>query len=385
MRYLAHFATFPIAEESNWVIAVIVPFSDFFSAFEKTQLQALFIVLLICFLSSLAIAYFAKKLSNPIKALSNRIDQVRHLNLNVSDSVRSNIKEIAEMDMSVNSMALAFHSFIQYVPKEIVQQLLAQNKELTLGGEKKEVTVLFSDIANFTRIAEEIPTEILMNLLAEYFDGLSKIILRSQGTIDKYIGDSIMAFWNAPLDVPNHPEICAAAVLKCSAFVKTLNARRKQEGKPEFATRFGIHTGSAIVGNIGTPERMNYTLIGDTVNSASRLQGVNKIYGTTLLISEQVQKKLSSAFISRPLDIVEVKGKKQKITIFELMAKQGDDPSIAPTAEDKTLADRFTKAYSAYYGDDRSSAKRLFSEIHKDFPKDIPTEIYLKRLAQESL
>lgn len=381
VRYLAHME--PIQMQTDWLISIIVPFDDFFGELEKNQMEAFLIVLLICLLSSVVIVYFAKRLSAPIVALSKAIDKIQHLDLASEERILSNIKEICLMNSSVYSMRLAFRSFIHYVPKEIVKQLLSQNKEIALGGEKKEVTILFSDIADFTSITEAQPTEILMPLLAEYFDGLSKIILQAQGTIDKYIGDSIMAFWGAPLDMPNHVAACAEAALLCNAFVNDLNQQREKEKKPPFLTRFGINTGTVIVGNIGTRERMNYTLIGDTVNSASRLQQVNKIYHTKILISKQVVQSLGEQFLVRPLDMVEVKGKKQKITIYELIGKKDGPEQIRPASKDIALCGQFEKAYEAFYANDLPLAKKLFEAIHKEFPDDGPTEIYLGRVSDK--
>jgi adenylate cyclase len=378
--YLVNIEPFEVQKNLNWLIMVIVPYNDFLGDLVKTQLQTLLIVVFICFISSLVIAYFAQTLSSPIVALSKEVDRIQRLDLKSDERVPSMIKEIGMMDSSVYAMKLAFRSFIHYVPREIVRQLLAQHKEIALGGEKKEVTILFSDIADFTSISETQPTEALMSLLTEYFDGLSKIILQHQGTIDKYIGDSVMAFWGAPLDVPHHPSVCAEAVLLCAAFVHELNERRKKENKPLFYTRFGIHTGSAIVGNIGTQERMNYTLIGDAVNSTSRLQGINKIYHTHIIISEQVAQQLGDFFLVRPIDIVEVKGKKQKITIYEFVGKKDGPASIRPTEKDLALCASFENAYKSFYANDLQGAKKLFEAIQKEFPDDMPTEIYLKRL-----
>lgn len=378
VRYLTRFSHFPIADE-QWLIAIIVPFQDFFGDLERTQKEVFIILLLICFLSSLAISYFSKKLSHPIVSLAKAVDEIKQLELSSEDRIHSLIKEIDMMESSVYAMRLAFRSFIRYVPKEIVKELLSQNKEILLGGEKKEISVMFSDIADFTSIAEKLPTETLTSLLGEYFDGLSKIILKQKGTIDKYIGDSIMAFWGAPLEISNHTVMCAETALLCHHFSKELAAKWGKEGKPQFFTRFGINTGSVIVGNIGTPERMNYTLIGDTVNAASRLQNVNKTYATHILISDAVRQKLGPEFILRPLDIVEVKGKKEKITIYELIGKEGANPILVPSPQEKALIEKFTKAYQAFYANDRTLAKKLFEELHQEFPQDYPTELYLKR------
>lgn len=322
-RYIAHIEPFPVKLKKDWALVMLVPFDDFFAEFENTQHHAFLIVLLILGLSSIAVFYFARRISKPIVILSREIDKIRQMQLYSDTRVESRIREIHLMDESIASMRSAVRSFARYVPKEIVHRLFSQHKEIELGGEKKEVTVLFTDIADFTTITEEQPTDLLMKLLAEYFDGLSKIILENQGTIDKYIGDSIMAFWNAPAPVEDHTALCAETVLRCVAYVHAFNDERRKKGEPIFHTRFGINTGVAIAGNIGTPERMNYTLMGDIVNTASRLQNKNKDYGTEILISEEVAKRLEGRYTIRLIDHAEVKGKKDKLALYELIGRIG--------------------------------------------------------------
>lgn len=374
IRYLCNLEPFPLKNGEDWLIAIIVPHADFFAELESTQKSAIFIVLVVLGLSSLGVVFLSGRLSRPIVLLAREVDKVRHLDFSAEERVHSRIKEIYLMDQAISLMRSAVQSFIRYVPKEIVQGLFSQNREIKLGGEKKELTVFFSDIEGFTSIMEAQPTDALMALLAEYFDGMSKIILEAGGTIDKYIGDSIMAFWGAPRPLREHSAVCAETALRCHAFVQEFNRRSAEKNLPPFKTRFGINAGIAIVGNIGTPERMNYTLIGDMVNAASRIQNKNKDYGTSILIGESVKKQLDERFLVRPIDLVEVKGKKQKIALFELVAIRGGPPELSD------LCARFTKAYEVLEAGRREEAKQLFEQIYRDFPEDVPTKIYLERL-----
>ncbi len=319
IRYLCNVEPFPLKNGDDWLIAVLVPHSDFFAKLEETQKSAVLIVLLILGLASLGVVLLSSRLSRPIVLLAKEVDKVRHLDFSDEVRVHSRVKEIYLMDLAIAQMRSAVRSFTRYVPKEIVQALFSQNREIQLGGDKKEVTVLFSDIEGFTTITEAQPTEALMALLAEYFDGMSKIILEAGGTIDKYIGDSIMAFWGAPNPCQTQAAACAETALRCHAFVQEFNRRCLEKNLPVFKTRFGINSGVAIVGNIGTPERMNYTLIGDMVNAASRIQVKNKDYGTSILLGEATQKQLGDRFATRLVDCVEVKGKREKISLYELM------------------------------------------------------------------
>jgi adenylate cyclase len=213
-----------------------------------------------------------------------------------------------------------------------------------------------------------------MRFLSDYFDVISKVVLQAGGTIDKYIGDSLMAFWGAPVASLDHAEKACLACLQCLIAID-------QEKK--WYTRFGIHTGDVIVGNIGTSERINYTVIGDAVNVASRLQTINKEYQTTIIISEVVLNKIGNKFVTRPLDYVAVKGKIAKLKIFELMGTV--DGQLAATAEQRQLSERFTQAYKLFEQGDLKEAKRYFLEIEKKFPSDGPTKKYLERLSAVEL
>ena len=279
-------------------------------------------------------------------------------------------------------MRSAIKSFSKYVPKEIVRQLIGKGQEITLTGEKKNITILFCDIVGFTPITEQIPVDLLMPLLAQYFDGMSRIILENEGTIDKYIGDSIMAFWGAPKDLDQPWTHACNAALSCQNFLKPLNAERIAKGDSPFITKFGIDTGMVIVGNIGTSQRMNYTAIGDPVNTAARLQTVNAIYHTTIIISENVYHHIKEDFLTRPLDLVSVKGKLSKVKIYELMAKNISDIDIVPTELQKALSKDFTAAYNEYEKGNMDKALSLFQELLKKFPEDEPTKIHIQKILE---
>jgi adenylate cyclase len=321
VKYLAYITPFPVHIGKEWLVTIIVPLNDFFAELIQTQLKITFISIAILFFGTLIVIYFSSKISKPIVTLAGEVDRLRQLDLSSSLRVSSNIKEIQIMDRSVAAMRGALSSFGRYVPKEIVRQLMVKGQEITLGGEKKEMTVFFSDIAGFTSIAETVPTDLLISLLADYFGPLSEIILSQGGTIDKYIGDSIMAFWNAPSDCPDHVFKACQTALLCQEFLQKLNAKLKSQNRPELPTRMGIHTGKAFVGNIGTAERMNYTAIGDVVNIAERLEQIAKEYHAAIVISEEVYQKVRTHFQCKPLDSVAVKGRKEKINIYELMFK----------------------------------------------------------------
>jgi adenylate cyclase len=215
--------------------------------------------------------------------------------------------------------------------------------------------------------------------LSEYFDEMSKIIIKEHGTIDKYIGDAIMSFWGAPTVDTKHALHTCQAALFCQKKLVDLNRKWVYDKKPAFNTRIGIHTGEVIVGNLGSSERMNYTVIGDAVNLASRLEGVNKNYGTKIIISENVYKEIIEHAVIRPLDIVAVKGKREGIAIYELIALTGTDPYLLPTQEELDLCRMFQKAFKHYFEQRWDDAIEIFEKIIQRFPGDMPTQMYMHR------
>lgn len=372
-KYLAHIGQIPAGFGKDWHLVVLVPFNDFFLGLIHTQILIVAITLVILAIVGLITFVFAQKIANPIVSLVKEIGQLTHLKLKSEKRVSSHIEEINLLDQAIASLRQALLSFMRYVPKDIVRHLLESGKAVALGGEKQEVTIFFSDIQGFTPLVEKNETDFIMPLLAEYFDGLSKTILRERGTIDKYVGDSIMAFWGAPQEMPEHAYHACLAALHGHNFVEQFNQKRRELKQPEFLTRFGIHTGVVVVGNIGTIERMNYTVIGDAVNTTSRLQAAAKNYHVPILISEETYKCIDKDFLTRPLDEIELKGREKKIRIYELMAIKKPGP-LSATEQQIDLANRFTEAYHLLEAGSRSKAQEILSALAAQYPNDYPTK-----------
>ena len=217
-------------------------------------------------------------------------------------------------------------TFSKFVAEDVMDKLLSDPDTLQLGGEEKDVTIFFSDIRGFTSIAESLPPKELVKFLNEYLSKMTEICLAYRGTIDKYMGDAIMAFWGAPLSEKDHAYLaCLASVSQFRAFQK-LQEKWIAEGKPPIGMGIGLNSGRAIVGNIGSSRRMDYTVVGDPVNLSSRLEGTNKIYSTNIIISKNTYEQVKDRVISRELDIIRVKGKSEPICIYELIdIKDGED------------------------------------------------------------
>ena len=378
-KYLIKIVEFPIGYESKWYILIISPLIDFFGPFFKIESEKLRISILLVVIFGLFIYFFSKRIASPIVILAEAVDKIRELNFSEYPKIRSRISEIISLDRSINGMRVALKSFGRYVPKEVVKKFIDQRQTIDTSTERRDLTILFSDIENFTTISETISSETLTQLLSAYFGYFSKIIVENEGTIDKYIGDSMMAFWNAPNYVIDHGQKACYAALK---FMKILKNEDEKNILMKAKTRFGIHSGEVLVGNIGTQERLNYTVIGNAVNTASRLESLNKTYGTTILISESTHEKIGLRFISRPIDFIVVKGRTQGITIFEILGLQEENQELSATPQERELSSLFSKAYAEFQSGHLDMAKKLFYEIIEKFPNDQPTKIYLERLKE---
>lgn len=209
-------------------------------------------------------------------------------------------------------------AFSRYVSRDVLAEILKDPSKIALGGAERNVTVFFSDIRGFTALSERTSPAELVALLNRYFTQMSEEVLRANGVLDKYIGDAIMAFWGAPTSDPDHAEHAVDAARGMIKQLALLNAEFRREGKPEISIGIGIYTGTAIVGNVGSDQRFDYTVIGDTVNAASRLEGLNKQYGTTIIIGESTRRNLKKTYDIRPLGDAEVKGRTEPIHIYEV-------------------------------------------------------------------
>ncbi|MFH1652892.1 MAG: adenylate/guanylate cyclase domain-containing protein [Pseudomonadota bacterium] len=242
-------------------------------------------------------------------------------------------------------------AFGQYLSPHMVQKIAENPDALKLGGETKELSIFFSDIADFTTYSEETPAEKLVGELNRYFSMATNIIRDSGGTLDKYIGDAIMCFWGAPLDMTDH---AARAIATAMEIQKNLT-----KDYP-FITRIGIHTGNAVVGNIGSDVRFNYTIIGDSVNLASRLEGLNKKFGTRIIISEPAFKSASASIEARQIGRVRVKGKKNAVGIYEPLGMKGEFGAIG-----EANLKRFNEAFDHYSNARFKEAHLIFTELNE--------------------
>jgi adenylate cyclase len=264
--------------------------------------------------------------------------------------------------------------FGQYMSETVINHLLEHPEKLQLGGERRRVTLFFSDLAGFTTISERLSPEKVVALLNDYLSRMTEIILNEAGTVDKFEGDAIMAFWGAPLDQPDQAARACRAALRQQAALAELNQQFAGHNLPPLSMRIGLNTGDAIVGNLGSAKRFDYTVIGDTVNLASRLEGVNKFYGSRVMASEATVAACAGAVEFRELDLVAVKGKEQAIRVFEVLGLTGElEPEVVRRRRD------FAQALEHYRHRRFAEAQAGFEAICAAAPEDGPTRTYRDR------
>ena len=258
-------------------------------------------------------------------------------------------------------------AFSSYVSPDLVKQIEKDPDKLVLGGEQREITILFSDIRGFTTISEGLTPQELVRLLNEYLNPMTRIVLEEKGTLDKFIGDAVMAIFNAPLDLENHPEAACRAALRMLASLAELNKGFAARGMNTIDIGVGINTGLAVVGNMGADIRFDYTAIGDSVNLASRLEGLNKYYGSHILVSEDTRNAVKSEqMFFREVDRVRVKGKHLPVVMFELMTGKTE---ILPL---------FDEALSLYRLRKFDEAAAKFKSLHEQY-SDSVSALYVAR------
>jgi adenylate cyclase len=380
--YIAHFTSFPASSGKDWILGMVVPADDFIGPIKQTSREVLMISLIILGIASMMLVIFSHKISYPIERLAGQMLKIRTLEIEEEPAIESSLQELSQMEEALRAMKEGLNSFSKFVPKTLVQRLIQSGQEARLGGERKRLTFLFSDIESFTSISEKLPSDELIKHLSEYLSELSTIILRHHGTIDKYIGDSIMAFWGAPERDEQQVFHACQAVWLCSQRLKEINMEWMKQGKPALVTRFGLHQGEAVVGNVGSADRLNYTVIGDNVNLGSRLEGINKIYDTHILVSETVYEKVKDKFLFRIVDVVAVKGKQKGIHIYQMIGKYHDNVAESVTPQDISVAMKTRVAFEAYLKQKWGDAERFYHELLAENPEDKIAALYLTRIEE---
>jgi class 3 adenylate cyclase len=292
-----------------------VDVEKYISNYKKKFTCAFFTLLIIIFP---IICWITNMIRRPLNKLRDEILKLKDLDVDEHIDFKSSISEVNDMIDATDKVKTGLRSFSKYVPDKVVKQLISQGKDAKIGGEKEHVTILFSDIEGFTSISENNDTQEVVTALNEYFDIYVHCLEENGATVDKFIGDAVMAFWNAPNKVDNHEFVAVKTALEIVKEIDVLNQKWKSEGKKFiFKTRIGINSGEVIVGNIGSTNRINYTVTGDPVNLASRLEMANKQYNTKILVGENVYNKTKESIDYNYIDTVKVKGKEVYVKVYQ--------------------------------------------------------------------
>lgn len=272
-------------------------------------------------------------------------------------------------------------AFGKYLSPDVVAEIADDPASLALGGQTRPLSILFSDLSGFTSLSERLDAEALVALLNEYLDEMTRVVLAERGYLDKYIGDAIMAFWNAPRDVPDHAERALRAAVTMQRGLHELNVRWRanEDGRPRLRARIGVHSGEAVVGNVGGKDRFDYSAIGDAVNLAARLEPANDTYGTAIIASRDALDAAGmERFLVRELDLVRVKGRSRPVAMYEVIELAG---TSLPAGHSAALAS-YGEGLEAYRARDWEKARARFEAALAAWPGDGPSELYLSRCGE---
>ncbi len=368
--YIANFRAIGGNDSADWHIVSIAAVDDFtaklVSGLERSTILAISAMVIAVF----GVTVLAGWIAAPIIRLRDHADRITNMDLTPLAEMATPFQEIQSLQRAVERMRTALDTFLRYVPRDLVYNLVRTGQAARIGGSNREVTLLFTDIEGFTTISESLTPEQILSQTSTYFEQMSFAIQASMGTIDKFIGDAIMAMWNAPTDDEFHVDNACRGTLAALCISRDLDTDLVSKGKPPMRTRFGLHTDVVLVGNMGAPDRMQYTCLGSGVNLAARIEGMNKMFGTQVLASESVRRKASSDFLFRRVDIVEAKGTSIPVTVYELMGERGAASVLQVGNEEINRASRYEQAFDMYLHRDFKYAIQILEDLQDEAPED---------------
>jgi len=301
----------------GYTIAVVAPLSDFTAKVDADLNQGLLISAVILIIGIVITVIVARLISRSLTMLTIEAERLRDFNFEKAPPTNSRISEIIKLGSALDAARIGIRSFSLFVPKELVRRIIGSGMFDRNAASRQTVTALFTDVQDFTTLSERRQPEEVVEMLSDYLDLMTSVVEQNGGTVLQFVGDGIYALWNAPLPDAHHAAHACRCALDMQAALSAFNAARASEGQPELITRIGIHTGPALVGNIGAQDRLQYTAMGDTINVASRLEGLNKAYGTGILASRQTRDACNDAFVFEPHGAAQVKGRDETVEIFE--------------------------------------------------------------------
>lgn len=322
----------PIETKANlqWRLLMSTPKSDLIGPLQRAREFIIWLLVVIIPLQLLLIHKFSRRVSRGVEAMALNVRHIRAMDFeSIHSTPRLFTREIAELHEGIGLLNNALRSFAQYIPLDVVKQLIAKGKSLTLGVEERTLAIMFTDLENFSTVSQSASPDQLLAQLTAAFSAMTSAVTEELGTVDKFIGDSVMAFWGAPAEIDDGALRACKAALRITRRMDRLNQQWRDEGKACLGVRVGINYASVLVGNIGTPERLSYTALGDGVNIASRLEGSNKQFNTSICISDVLYNEVADAVEVRSLGLVSVKGRTGEFALYELLGIRGStDPEL---------------------------------------------------------
>ena len=382
----ASFSRFPDSFGHPWESIILTPTNDFVGNLKRTNRQIVIVIAVLSAAELFFIYFLSRRLSYPIENISRDLKLVEALSFEQSTGRPSKVREIAQLQSAASLLRNSLLSFSSFAPVGVVRGLIKSGVPLALGVEPRVLTIMFSDLENFSTQAENLTAEALLSQMSVYFEQVSRAISDEQGTVDKFIGDGIMAFWGAPVTLPDHVLRACAGALRAARRMGKVNETWHAEGRPKFRIRIGLHSADVLIGNVGSSDRFSYTVMGDGVNVASRLEGLNKIYGTTICISDSVFDAAGPEIVARPLRRVQVKGRKQEFMAYELLGlTNAGDPELEVRPDNARLCE-MTRIASGYFEDgDTTEAAHRYRQILELYPDDRVAKSMLRACSMDTV
>ncbi len=370
VEYFGIFSPFPADFKKEWELLIISPTDDFVGDIKRTNQRLLVFGLAVLLLQIFLIYRLSRSISKPIELLAEEVAHIREFRFDKVSVVNSHVHEIKYLAEAIALLARGLESFTSYVPKGLVQQLVKSGHGTKLGVQSRYLTMFFTDIEAFSSLAEVEPSQQLLARVSQYFSTVTHAIEREQGTVDKFIGDAVMAFWGAPASLDDHAYLACVAAVRAQRGMAAINREWSTQGLAPLKVRIGIHSDATLVGNVGSPERLSYTVMGDGVNVAARLEGINKELGTWTCISHNVFREAGERLWLRPIDTVSVKGRKGELLVYELLAIRDADADVAASADEIALCELTAAAYADYALGRFEQAALAYRAVLARFPHD---------------
>ena len=362
-EFLTTFRALP--ETQGWIVGIVVPRAYYLGKLTAIRQRLLSISLGIMALLVVGSTLVLRRVKWALGQIAKESLKMNAFEFSPTPTAAA-FRDVSDVLESLEKAKTAMRAMSKYVPINLVRRLYRNKTEPVLGGELMEISIMFADIRDFTTFSEQLTPNQLAAALGRYLDVMARIIQQETGgTIDKFIGDAIMTFWNAPEPVAEHARMACLAALRCREAGRVLSQSSEWRGLPPFETRFGLHQDKALVGHFGAPDRMNYTAIGDAINLASRLEGLNKQYGTTIIASDRIFEDARAQFDFRLLDWVTVKGKTEAIKIYELLGQKGEAGELRETVA------AYEDAFGAYVKRDFAAAIAILEKHDADAPSAV--------------